>query len=239
MGENGMKPCPCKPQGRCDQWKKGLPDAFSELITKPFIAPEWGTPPEIAAVKKIYDRIEQAKNFWADKRNRGVGIALVGEVGTGKTHLMMQFVAAYVETTNTPVFVVAENKYLEAFTAVKSSDFASETKENTYRRAGNARALFIDDLGSSHSTPARVDDLSELIVNHHRQGHAIFWTSNLPLRTDDGTQGIEERGLIDTRAADRLNEICIPIPTAGLANWRDHHCSDMLARFSQAKKGNR
>lgn len=144
--------------------------------------------------KKMYETAkEYAENYFNIKNNRSNGMALIGQVGNGKTH-MMAAVANYLINKGVSVLFVYTPELIEE---LRQAQFTSDEElNNRINLVKNTEVVIFDDIAREKITEfARVQ--YDRIINHrYINGLPTLITSNL------GFEGLEEK--IGLAATDRL-----------------------------------
>jgi len=136
----------------------------------------------------------------------GVGIALVGPVGTGKTHLAAAVVNALVERGHYPLFVSVPDLIARFRAGIESG-----TAERQLLLAKSAEVLVLDDLGAERVTDWAAEQLYRLINARYEALQPTIVTTNL-----EPSELAEHLG---ERAVSRLLEMCRWVRVDG-DDWR-------------------
>lgn len=154
--------------------------------------------------KKIFVR---CKNYClaSDKvLEKGIGIYLFGDKGTGKSRLT----ACMANELMDNYYSVLYTNFSEISKYIRGTfGKTSETEYDFLERLSNIDFLFIDDFGTELVTKNDQDlwlqeKVFEVVNKRYNNNKPIIFTSNYSLR-----QLIEERGVAD-KTIDRINEVC-------------------------------
>lgn len=161
------------------------------------------------------------------------GLLLIGDPGTGKTHLAIGVLKALLRKGHECVFFDYQN-LLDRIRA--SYDAASGTTDReAYRTALEAEVLLLDDLGAHRVTEWVEDTVTSIITYRCNHKKPLIATTNLP--DPDATQNkVEYTGaggvavykktlaeMIGMRARSRLFEMCKVIRMPAAEDYRVKH----------------
>lgn len=161
------------------------------------------------------------------------GLMLIGEPGTGKTHLAVGVMKVLLEKGHECVFF----DYQNLLDRIRSSyDAASGTSDRqAYATALDCDVLLLDDLGA-HRVTEWVEDIVTSIITHRcNQRKPLIATTNLPDPditgkivdyTGSGGVAVYKKTLaeaIGTRARSRLFEMCKVIKMQVTEDYRVKH----------------
>lgn len=198
LKEHGEEWVVCK----CVQWRKAqrmmksseITDAFKKLAFKNFVTE--GKP---QVIKDAYDcAMEYYMDFEQIQNDRRNSIALLGQPGAGKTHLLTAISNSFIMKKNIPVLYFP---YVEGFNDLKD-DF--DKLEEKLDRMKSIDVLFIDDLfkpanGKPRATDWQVEQLYA-VINHRYLNHKpIMISSELT---------VNELANIDEALGTRIYEMC-------------------------------
>ena len=161
------------------------------------------------------------------------GLLLMGEPGTGKTHLVIGVMKALLEKGHECVFF----DYQNLLDRIRSSYDASSgtTDRQAYSTALDADVLVLDDLGAHRVTEWVEDTVTSIITYRCNHRKPLIATTNLP---DDDVTGkvigytgpggspVHKKTLaeaIGIRARSRLFEMCKVIRMPATEDYRVKH----------------
>ena len=153
---------------------------------------------------KIFNRCEKYCEVAREVLDRGIGIYLFGNKGTGKSHLT----ACMANELMDNYYSVLYTNFSEISKYIRGTFCrTNETEYDFLERLTSIDFLFIDDFGTELVTKNNEDlwlqeKVFEVINKRYNNNKPIIFTSNYSLR-----QLIEERGLAD-KTIDRINEMC-------------------------------
>lgn len=158
------------------------------------------------------------------------GLLLVGETGTGKTHLAVAALKVLIERGFDGVFFDFNNLIDRIRASYDQSSGSSERE--TYRLAMDAEILLLDDLGAHRAIEWIEDILTSIITYRCNNRKPLIATTNLAepdagsnvrfRRAETGTTGtrtqLQDR--IGNRARSRLFEMCHVIKMPDVEDYR-------------------
>lgn len=154
--------------------------------------------------KKIFNRCKKYCEVAEQILDRGIGIYLFGNKGTGKSRLT----ACMANELMDNYYTVLYTNFSEISKYIRGTfNKSNETEYEFLERLSSIDFLFIDDFGTELVTKNDQDlwlqeKVFEVINKRYNNNKPIIFTSNYSLR-----QLIEERGLAD-KTIDRINEMC-------------------------------
>lgn len=158
------------------------------------------------------------------------GLLLIGETGTGKTHLAVAALKALLSRGFEGVFFDFNN-LLDQIRASYDTASSASNRE-AYRTAMDSEILVLDDLGAHRTTGWMEDILTAIITHRCNHRRPLIATTNLPdpdaatpgttrtaaERSPEYRQTLGER--IGTRARSRLFEMCAVIRMPDVEDYR-------------------
>src|SRR5579885_3775239 len=176
-GLSGAETCGCKPTGRGAglREKARIPPNYERATLDSFVLPHDNP----VLRNGLASALRSARGFARDfPAVNPPGLLLIGEPGTGKTHLAVGVMKALLDKGHECVFF----DYQNLLDRIRSSyDASSGTSDReAYATALDAEVLVLDDLGA-HRVTEWVEDIVTSIITHrcnHRK--PLIATTNLP-----------------------------------------------------------
>jgi DNA replication protein DnaC len=218
---SGAEPCECRSLGRAERMegRAQLPPLYQHASFENFVVPGPDNP---IARRELTNVLLAVKNYVRDFPNESrPGLLLVGEPGTGKTHLAVAALRKIVEKGFEGLFC----DYQNLLDRIRSGyDAASNSADReAYRVALDSEVLLLDDLGAHRVTDWVEDTITSIITSRCNNRKALIATTNLP-DADAGSATVERSGplgrpeyrttlseRIGPRARSRLFEMCTVI----------------------------
>jgi len=226
---SGAEPCACRSQGRAERLedRAQIPPLYRQASFDNFVVPG---PENPIARRDLTNVLLQVSNYVRHfPHETRPGLLLLGEPGSGKTHLAVAALRKIVEKGHECLFW----DYQTLLDRIRSGyDAGSNSADReAYRVALDSEVLLLDDLGA-HRVTGWVEDTITAIVTHrcnHRK--ALIATTNLP-DVDAGSSVMEKTVLgqteyrttladrIGSRARSRLFEMCTVIRMPLVEDYR-------------------
>jgi len=135
--------------------------------------------------------------------DRGRGLWLTGDVGTGKTTLAMLVSRLTIETGRS-VAIYSAPSLLARIRRTYDGQPGQDSYLDFFERLASVDLLHIDDLGAERRTDWVLEQLYALVNERYERQRSIVFTTNLPER--------ELKDQINERTVSRLVEMCGPDP---------------------------
>jgi DNA replication protein DnaC len=156
------------------------------------------------------------------------GLLLIGEPGTGKTHLAVAALRRIIRSGREGLFSDYQSLLDRIRTGYDSSSNSSDRE--AYRTALDADVLLLDDLGAHRVTDWVQDTVTSIITHRCNNKKPLIATTNLPdpdaksVLYQKGPLGVEYRRTladhIGERARSRLFEMCEVIKMPPVEDFR-------------------
>lgn len=225
-GVSGAERCECALIGRSDrvERKSGIPPLYLNKTLDNFSIP-MDNP---MAKQGLATVLMQVKNFVREyPAGDRPGLLLIGEPGTGKTHLAVAALRALIARGFEGVFFDYQTLLDKIRSGYDPASGASDRE--AYRIALDSDLLMIDDLGA-HRVTEWVEDTVTSIITHRCNNHKpLIATTNLPDRDFVQDQKIGSPTsvsrktlgeVIGWRARSRLHEMCRVIEMPAVEDYR-------------------
>ncbi|HEY7333360.1 MAG TPA: ATP-binding protein [Bryobacteraceae bacterium] len=228
-GLSGAEKCGCAASARMQSIRRNtaIPPNYEDATLDSFKIPQ-DNPAARAGLGTVLMQVRGfVREFPAADRP---GLLLVGDTGTGKTHLAVAALKSIVEKGYEGLFFDYQN-LLDRIRASFDSASGSSDRE-AYRSALDAQVLLLDDLGSHRVTDWVEDTVTSIITYRCNHRKPLIATTNLP---DEDVTGrvldYREAGgvavsrktlaeVIGLRARSRLFEMCRVIRMPAVEDYR-------------------
>jgi DNA replication protein DnaC len=217
---SGAEACGCRSLGRASRIEERaqIPPLYRNASFDNFIIPGPENPVARHELTTVWLAV---KTFVRDFPNETrPGLLLIGDPGTGKTHLAVAALRKIIEKGFESQFCDYQN-LLDRIRSGYDVNSNSANKE-AYREALDTDVMLLDDLGAHRVTDWVEDTITSIVTHRCNNRKALIATTNLPdsdagsLTTEKGAMGqpqyrtmLAER--IGARARSRLFEMCTVI----------------------------
>jgi DNA replication protein DnaC len=227
---SGAEPCDCREEDRGARLlaNSQIPPLYLSKSFDNFVVPGIENP---LARGELTDVLLAVKTFVRDFPNeKRPGLMLVGETGTGKTHLA---VAALRQIMLEKGVDGLFYNYQNLLNSIKASYDANSNSSNreAYQNALDAGVLLLDDLGAHRATDWVEDTINSIITFRCDNWKPLIATTNMP-DPDAGSVVVQKSALdkpeyrrtlaemIGGRARSRLFEMCRVVKMPLVADYR-------------------
>jgi|SRR5579883_242988 DNA replication protein DnaC len=231
-GMSGAARCGCVTAGRSDglREKARIPLNYESATLDSFVLPQDNPTARAGLGMALRQAMGFARDFPAVTPP---GLLLVGEPGTGKTHLAVGVMKALIDKGHECVFFDYQN-LLDRIRASYDSTSGTTDRE-AYGTALDADILVLDDLGAHRVTEWVEDTVTSIITYRCNHRKPLIATTNLPdpdvtgklvEYTGAGGVAVYKKTLaeaIGTRARSRLFEMCKVIRMPATEDYRVKH----------------
>jgi len=220
--------CECAAVERAEKLESeaGIPPLYRNTSFENFLLPR-DNPIAYRQLTEVFMAVRGfARDFPANKRP---GLLLMGDPGTGKTHLAVAAFRAILAKGFEGLFFDYQNLLDKIRSGYDSASGASDRE--AYRIAMDKEVLLLDDLGAHRVTDWVEDTVTSIITSRCNQGRPLIATTNL-IDPDAGDVTYERSssGKVDyrttlsdrigPRARSRLFEMCRVIKMPVMDDFR-------------------
>jgi len=229
-GVSGAEPCGCRSQGRAARIedRSQIPPLYRNASLENFVVPG---PENPVARRELTNVLLAVKNYVREFPNESrPGLLLIGEPGTGKTHLAVAALRKIIEKGFECLFTDYQ-ALLDRIRAGYDPASNSSDKE-AYRVALDSEVLMLDDLGAHRVTDWVEDTITSVVTHRCNHRKPLIATTNVP-DADAGSTILQRNDLLNKpeirrtlseqigpRARSRLFEMCTVVRMPLVEDYR-------------------
>jgi len=226
-GLSGAERCECAAAVRTNSLREtsGIPPNYQRASLDTFQIPQDNPIARSGLGKVLLDVRGYVREFPSTDRP---GLLLVGDTGTGKTHLAVAALKALIEKGHEGLFFDYQN-LLDRIRAGYDRNAGASDRE-AYSTALDAEVLLIDDLGSHRVTEWVEDTVTSIVTHRCNHRKPLIATTNLDVDdtpevayTSAGGVQVHKKTLaevIGARARSRLFEMCRVVRMPAVEDYR-------------------
>lgn len=193
--------CRCRPQRLSARRARSL----SRTIPKRYRGVSFDRPPVSGMAPSIVRTVQRYVRGLDEELDRGRGLWLFGDVGTGKTTLAMLVSQTAIERGRSVAIYSLPRLLAEIRTTFDDDSESSYTE--LLDRLTEVDLLHIDDVGAEKTSPWVLEQLYAIVNARYEEERAIMLTTNLD------RDALAEQ--INERTVSRLEEMCEVLPVFG------------------------
>ena len=226
---SGAEPCDCRARDRAARLadRSQIPLLYSNTSFDNFVVPGIEHPTARRELTTVLLAVKKFVHDFPDEKRPG--LLLVGETGSGKTHLAVAALRQIVAKGFEGLFC----NYQTLLNSIKAGYDPSSNSSNreAYKNALDAEVLLLDDLGAHRTTDWVEDTVNAIITYRCDNRKPLLATTNMP-DPDAGSSIVQKSGLdkpeyrrtlaeqIGARARSRLFEMCTVLRMPLIEDYR-------------------